>query len=68
MTGWSRLQGGQHFPTDVAAGAAFGAAVGVATHQVARRLEAKRPSPAHAACDLKDGDTGMTLPDVDHLG
>ena len=31
LVGWSRLHGGQHFPSDVAAGAALGTAVGAAT-------------------------------------
>jgi membrane-associated phospholipid phosphatase len=41
----SRLVLGVHYPTDVAAGAALGAAVAVATPRVARRLELSKRNP-----------------------
>lgn len=39
LVGWSRLHGGRHFPSDVLAGAALGAAVGLAVHAAGRRME-----------------------------
>lgn len=35
LVAWSRVSGGRHFPTDVAAGIAAGAAAGLAVHVVA---------------------------------
>lgn len=41
--GWSRLATRRHYPSDVAAGAVLGAAIGAATALVGRRIEADVP-------------------------
>lgn len=52
VVGWSRLHGAQHFPTDIAAGAAFGTAAGLATGWAFSRRE--RSAAARAAAPGED--------------
>lgn len=42
LVGWSRLNAGRHYSSDVAVGLALGASVGVLVHLVARRARPER--------------------------
>jgi membrane-associated phospholipid phosphatase len=50
--GWSRTATGRHFPTDIAAGAVLGAAVGTAVHLLMRRAATARPTTSEEPARL----------------
>jgi membrane-associated phospholipid phosphatase len=59
VTGFSRVQAGRHFPTDVVAGAAVGATCGWATHMAWSRMV-----PVPAAAQSSSPTSGLVQPEA----